>query len=85
MSAEERDPLLDKLHGLPMPTLDVKRGLTTLQAAEAALAPKVRPGLRLPQFALGFALSVTGLMYTVDSVHKLGHIYVSTDVTAQNP
>lgn len=84
MSAEERDPLLDKLKALPTHSLDAKRGLETLRVAEDALAPRVRPGLRLPQFVLGLALSVTGLMYTVDSVHKLGHIYVSNSVTTQN-
>lgn len=83
MSAEERDPLLDKLQTLPKHALDAKRGMSTLQAAEEALAPKVRPGLRLPQFALGLALSVTGLMYTVDSVHKLDHIYLSNNATEQ--
>jgi hypothetical protein len=82
MSAEERDPLLDKLQALPLHQLDQKRSSRTLRAAEAAFSPPVRQGIRWPQFAVGCVLSITGLIYTVDSVHKLGHIYGSNEVAS---
>jgi hypothetical protein len=82
MSAEERDPLLDKLHALPLHQLDQKRSSQTLRAVEAELSPSVRRSFRWPEFALGCVLSVTGLMYAVDSVHKLGHIYGSDEVAS---
>jgi len=82
MSAEERDPLLDKLQALPLHQLDQKRSSHTLRAAEEAFSPAVRRSFRWPEFALGCALSMTGLIYTVDSVHKLGHIYLSHEVAS---
>ncbi len=84
MSTEDRDPLLEKLSALPVHTLHSKRAAETLKMAEAALPRKVRPGLRWPEFAIAVTLSVTGIMYTLDSVHKLSHIYGSNQETAAN-
>lgn len=77
MSLDERDPLLDKLQALPRHELNADRAAKALRAAEEALPGKVRPGIRWPEFALAVVLSATGIMYTVDSVHKLENIYVS--------
>ena len=84
MSAEEHDPLLEKLGSLPVHTLHSKRAAETLKLAEATLPTKVRPGIRWPELAIALTLSVTGIMYTVDSVHKLSHIYGSNQETAAN-
>jgi hypothetical protein len=80
MNTNERDPLLDKLQTLPVHKMHSARSGQTLRLAEESLAGKVRPGIRWPQFAMGFALSVAGAMYTVDTVHKLGTIYMSNQV-----
>jgi hypothetical protein len=85
MSMDERDPLLDKLHALPKHELNADRAAKTLRAAEAALPGKVRPGIRWPQFAIAIALSTAGIMYTVDSVHRLGDIYGSNQVASLGP
>jgi hypothetical protein len=81
MSVDERDPLLDKLHALPKHELTADRAAKTLRAAEEALSAKVRPGIRWPELAIAFVLSTTGVMYTVNSVHKLNNIYVSNQIT----
>ncbi|MBK9258562.1 MAG: hypothetical protein IPM54_01875 [Polyangiaceae bacterium] len=77
MSLDERDPLLDKLHALPVQTLDPARSARALRAAEEALPGKVRPGTRWPEFAIAVALSLTGVFYAVNSVSRLEQIYVS--------
>ena len=41
--------------------------------------------IRWPEFAIAIALSTAGVMYTVDSVHKLGDIYGSNQVASLNP
>lgn len=85
MSVEEGDPLLDKLRTLPTLMLESKRSASALRAAEEALPRKVRPGIRWPQLAVAMALSVAGLIYTVDTVHKLGDIYGSKEVASLSP
>jgi hypothetical protein len=82
MSLDERDPLLDKLHALPVHKMNSARGAEALRAAEEALPGKVRPSILWPKFAISVALSVAGAMYTVDSVTKLGDIYMSNQVAA---
>lgn len=85
MSTEENDPLLDKLRTLPVQTLKSHRTEETLRLAEEALPNKVRPrGKRWPELAMSVALSIAGAMYTVDSVHKLGDIFVTNQPTAAN-
>lgn len=82
MSSEDRDPLLDKLRTLSVQTLPTRRSQETLRLAEEALPGKVRPGIRWPQLALAFVLTSAGMLYTVESVHKLGTIYLSNHETA---
>ncbi len=82
MSSEDRDPLLDKLHALPVQTLPTRRSQETLRLAEEALPGKVRPGFRWPQLALAVVLASAGMFYTVESVHKLDTIYLSNHETA---
>lgn len=78
MSLEERDPLLEKLRALPSPTLNTARSTQTLSAAEAALPG--RSQTRWPEIAIAVTLAVTGAMYVVGSVNKLGEIYGSHEV-----
>jgi len=52
---------------------------------EDGLARKVRPGVRWPEIAIGVALSLTGVLYTVGSVNKLEEIYVSNQVMVSSP
>lgn len=85
MSLDERDPLLDKLRGLPVQTLGPARSARTLRAAEEALPRRVRPSIRWPEFAIAVALGLTGVMYTVGSVNKLEEIYMSNQVAAASP
>lgn len=80
MNSEDRDPLLDKLHVLPVHAMNSARAAQSLRAAEEAFSGKVRPSISWPKFALGAVLSIVGAMYTVDSVHKLGAIYMSDEV-----
>jgi hypothetical protein len=84
MTSDDRDPLLDKLHTLPLHQVNPARSAQTLRTAEESFSGKVRPGIRWPQFAIGVALSMAGAMYTVDSVHKLSDIYMSNQVAALN-
>jgi hypothetical protein len=76
MNSDERDPLFDKLRALPMHNMSSVRSAQTLRAAEEVFSGKVRPSISWPKFAIGAILSVAGAMYTVDSVHKLGDIYM---------
>ena len=85
MNSEDRDPLLDKLHGLPVHSMNAERTAQSLRAAEEAFSGKVRPSISWPKFALGAVLSIAGAMYTVDSVHKLGDIYMSNRVATLDP
>jgi len=82
MKTKNPDPLLDKLHALPVLAMNSARAGQTLRAAEEALSEKVRPGIRWPRLALSVALSLAGTVYTVDSVHKLGDIYRSNRVAS---
>lgn len=85
MNSENRDPILDKLHGLPVHEMNSARAAQSLRAAEEVFSGKVRPGFSWPKFALGAVLSIVGAMYTVDSVHKLGAIYMSNEVATLEP
>lgn len=80
MNSDDRDPLFDKLHALPTHSMSSARSAQSLRAAEEALSGKVRPSIQWPKFAIGAVLSLAGAMYTVDSVHKLGDIYMSNQV-----
>lgn len=77
MSSEDRDPLLDKLQTLPVHTLASRRSEETLRLAEQSLPAKVRPGQRWPALAMAFVLASAGMLYAVESVHKLESIYLS--------
>ena len=85
MSSNNRDPLLEKLRARPVKPLDPARSARTLSAMEDGLARKVRPGVRWPEIAIGVALSLTGVLYTVGSVNKLEEIYVSNQVMVSSP
>ncbi len=85
MNSDDRDPLFDKLHALPVHTMNSQRTAQSLRAAEEAFSGKVRPSFSWPKFALGAVLSVAGAMYTVGCVHKLGDIYMSNRVATVDP
>jgi hypothetical protein len=82
MSSEDRDPLLDQLQTLPVHTLASRRSEEALRLAEQSLPAKVRPGQRWPAVAMAFVLASAGMLYTVESVHKLESIYLSNHAPA---
>ncbi|MDC3962763.1 hypothetical protein [Polyangium jinanense] len=82
MNGRDDDPLLEKLRGLPAPSLAPARRAKTLDAAEAALGGKRRAGFRWPEFAVASVLALAGALYTVESFARIGHIYGRPAVAA---
>jgi len=78
MSNENGDTHFDKLHALPAPSLDPAKRITTLRAAEDAFGPPKKQAKlvwRWPEFALVSVLALGGMLYTAESMAKIGMIY----------
>lgn len=77
MTKEHEDDLLDKLGELKAPSLHPSKRIATLRAAEAAFGRQrqTRPPWRWPELALVSVIAMGGLLYTAESMAKIGKIY----------
>jgi hypothetical protein len=81
MTKEHEDSLLDKLGELKAPSLDPSKRIATLRAAEAAFGRKGRQARlpwRWPELALVSVIAMGSLLYTAESMAKIGKIYGHT-------
>lgn len=84
MESPNDDPLLQKLRALKTPPLDPTRRTKTLRAAEKAFSGEKRPAWRLPEMGLAAVLALSAVLYTAESMIKVGRIYGRTEVAASD-